>query len=353
VEAMRWVRGLVPLAAIALVGAGARPPVSAAVPPPWVPPPCADAAPPGTGVPSWYRLDAVLDAAGTLSGQRLVLAVAGEAERTMSLPAESFASGPTAGAVLVGQDDGSRSRLTLVDVDRGCATDVGEDAAVIRSALLEPDGSAIWEHRVDRTTRSDLGVWRRPVDGTAPVRLVAPVPADRRYGRTFVTELRFAPDGRVAISSCGEVACRTRLVDPGSGRTTTIGPTGPVVGVTPEGAVVAHARCPALPCAVIAFRPGGGEQMLVPAAGPAALAGNRLVFEGPRGASSILDLGSGTVRRLAADDAVPLGDGSAARAGADHRAGSVLLAPGGRIGPEVLVLAAEAVDAAPLGEALR
>ena len=105
---------MVPLAAAALMGAGVmtRPPVLVAADPPWEPPPCTDSGPPGVGrattAAAWYRLDGVLDEAGTLAGSRLSLGLVGGVTRHLALPSESFASGPVRGMVLVGADDGTR-----------------------------------------------------------------------------------------------------------------------------------------------------------------------------------------------------------------------------------------------------
>jgi len=141
----------------------------------------------------WFRLDALMDAAGTLTGQRLTVGRLGAGGRTIDLPPESFATGPWDGRVLIGADDGARSRLSLVDVGAACATVLAEENAVVRAALVTPDGSAVVEHRVDRATRADLGVWRVPIDGGRSRRVVAGLTADARYGRTFSTELRWAP----------------------------------------------------------------------------------------------------------------------------------------------------------------
>jgi hypothetical protein len=67
VEVIRFARGLVPLAAIALLGApGMIGPPAVGASAPWQPPPCPPEAPvmspAGT---AWYRLDAVLDGSGT------------------------------------------------------------------------------------------------------------------------------------------------------------------------------------------------------------------------------------------------------------------------------------------------
>ena len=214
---------LATMALVATVGA-VRPPVLAATDPPWQPTPCGEAragdVPIGAAAgPAWYRLDPLLDERGSLTGQRLTVGLVGGPARHLVLAPESFASGPVDGRlVLVGDDDGAESRLRLLDVARGCETAVDREAeAVIRGALLAPDGSAVWEHRVNRVTRADEGIWRRPVAGDPSERVLPGLPANGRFGPTFVTELSWAADGRLGISSCGERACRTRVMDPATG----------------------------------------------------------------------------------------------------------------------------------------
>lgn len=356
-EPMRWTRGLLPLAVMALVSAAPRPPVLGAVDPPWLPPPCteATAAPPdGAAAPAWYRLDGILDRQGTLAGMRLVVGLGDEPARWIALPPESFATGPRRGVVLVGEDDGSRSRLALLDIVRGCRTTVAGEASVVRSALLDEATQTIWEHRVDRATREDLGIWRRPVDGAAAVRALGGAPADGRYGRTFATEIRIGADGRVAATSCGERACRTRLLDSGSGRVWTIGPTGPVIGLAEDGSVIANAQCPGYPCSILAHPDRGGARELVDTAGRAALAGNRLVFESGAGHVVSLDLRTGDRTSIEGADLVPVQDGSKAAAGADRATDEVLLAKGGRIdAARGLVLAPGVASPRSIAEGVR
>ena len=202
-ESLRWLR-LVPL--VAVIAAGALGPgravSGAGAGPAWDPPPCTEAdagGPPGTG--AWYRLDPVLDRAGTLAAQRLTAGIAGRPSRHLDLAPESFASGPVGGLVLAGEDDGSVSRLRLLDPAHGCATAVADEPAVIRSAVLDPDGRSIVEHRVDRATRADLGIWRRTIGGSA-VRMLDGLGPDPELGPTFATDLVVAADGRLVVSSC-------------------------------------------------------------------------------------------------------------------------------------------------------
>jgi hypothetical protein len=361
VEPMRWFRGMVPLAAVTLMGAGviARPPVLVAADPRWEPPACTASGPPGTdpggGAAAWYRLDGILDDAGTLAGARLSTGIVGGATKRLDLPSESFATGPVLGLVLVGADDGSRSRRTLLDVALGCATALPDEQAVVRSAILTADGSAAVEHRVDRVTRADLGVWRVQVPGGRATRIVAGPSADERYGRTFTTELRFAPDGRIAVTSCGERACRTRLVDPRSGRVDQVGPTGPVVGVDADGSVVAHEACGGFPCALVRVDASGRSRALVPAAGRAAMAGNRVVYEAGHDGLRVLDLRSGSSTAVDhADGLVPVGDGSRATSGVERPRDVVLLAPRGLVdGVKLRVLGPVGIAAAGVGEVRR
>ena len=65
---------------------------------------------------AWYRLDPVLDEHGSLAGQRLTVGLVGGPARHLDLAPESFVSGPVGGVVLVGDDDGTESRLRLLDV---------------------------------------------------------------------------------------------------------------------------------------------------------------------------------------------------------------------------------------------
>ena len=139
--------------------------------------------------------------------------------RALDLDAESFAAGPFGGTTLIGSDDGRRSRLSLVDAARGCAWPLVASRDVIRTATLAPDGTSLFEFRVDRQTRADLGVWRRALDGSAaPARVLAPIAADARFGPTWTTDLVWSEDGgTLAVQSCGEISCRVRILDPRDG----------------------------------------------------------------------------------------------------------------------------------------
>jgi hypothetical protein len=199
-----------------------------------------------------FELTPRLDATGTLVGQRLELDVGQSVvRRTLDLPAESFAAGVFGHIVLVGFDDGTRSRLQAFDVVAGCAWAIADATDVIRRATLSPDGVSVYETRVDRSTRLDLGVWRRWLDGTGlPRRVVGPIEADERFGRTWSTEFAWSTDGdRLAVQSCGAVACRTRILDPQTGGVQVVADPagGPMVGLTRD-RLIAYGACRGLPC---------------------------------------------------------------------------------------------------------
>jgi hypothetical protein len=293
----------------------------------------------------WFRLDPVIDRDGALAGQRLALGLDGvPSTRTLALPAESFAAGPFGRVVLVGADDGVTSSLRLLDVAADCAWPIVTERSVIRRATVDRTGSTVYEMRVDRATRADLGIWQQPIDGDLPARqvLVAPTP-DGRFGVTWATEFTWALDGdRLAVQSCGDVACRTRIVDPAGGPTQVLDAPdlGSVIGLDGE-RLVTYAACRGFPCPIISTDLGTATRtVLSPAAGPA------VVVDTADGARLVNEVAVGDERALRSvpvggGDAVDLGpipdgldlaaDEAFAGSATELPAGWVLLAPDGRM----------------------
>ena len=229
----RWVRWIGPgLLALGAVGSITSATLGA-VDRPWAPRACAG--PPGdriaaaragdvamAGLPreAWFRLDPDLNDDGALRGQRLLLGLGRDrVAKRVDLPAESFVAGPFGRVVIVGSDDGAASRIEAVDVASGCTWAIAAERDVIRRATVDRTGAWIHEARVERSTRADLGIWRRPIDGHETARQVLPpLPADARFGRTFSTEFTWDVAGdRLAVQSCGEVACRMRIIGSAGG----------------------------------------------------------------------------------------------------------------------------------------
>jgi hypothetical protein len=352
---LRWIGpGVVALGAVGFIasttfGAGIRP---------WAPSACAG--PPADRIAAardrgatdladlrgtpWFRLDPVLDGDGGLKGQRLVLGLDGDrTARTVDLATEAFAAGPFGGVVLVGSDDGTRSRVQAIDVASGCAWPVADEHDVIRRATVDPAGTFLYEMRVDRASRADLGIWRRPIDGTAARQVLGPPPPDGRFGRTFSTEFSWDVAGdRLAVQSCGDVACRIRVIAPDGGPIVTLDSPelGPIVGLDGDLAVTYEA-CRGLPCPIVSTDLRTGDRRsLTPSAGLA------VVIPTADGARLIYEVGAGTERGLRSvasdgDGARDLGlipdelrlHPSAVRADAATTlpAGWVLLAPDGRL----------------------
>jgi hypothetical protein len=296
-------------------------------------PGAAAAAGAAAGATAWYRLSSVVDSAGTLSGMRLEAGAVPGPRYAVDLPAESFASGPERGQILVGDDDGSRSRIRLLDAARGCWTAVGIEGAVVRSAVMDAAAAVIWEHRVDRSTRADLGVWRRGLASGTSERVLEPMAADAAYGRTFTTELATA-GGRLVATSCGMRACRSRVLDAVSGQVALVPDTGPVVGLA-GGSLAAMSVCDALPCGVDAIDVQTGVRTRVADAVTAVgLGGSTLVWTDAAGGVWQRDLAGAHEPAIRADAALglsPIRRSSLATSGSGS-SGIPLLAPGGRIG---------------------
>lgn len=299
---------------------------------------------------SWFRLDPVLDATGTLAGQRLEIGVHGRAVRRMALPPESFGAGPYGGIVLVGSDDGRRSVLRAMDASAGCAALVARERSVIRRAVLDPAGTTVYEFRVDRASRADLGVWRRPLGGGPAKRVLAPLGDDDRFGRTFSTELSWSVEGdRLAVAQCGQTACRVRLLEPATGRVRMIArpDLGELVGVTAD-RVVTYAACRGIPCPILSTDADGLTEVVAPTAGIARLMrtddGPRLVHEVVTGERVELHVVDPAGDRPPVEIAGP-GDGlrlapDSARAAAGLRVpeGWALLAPDARPGASAVLV---------------
>ena len=357
---LRWIGpGVVALGAVGLIaatalGAGGRP---------WAPRACVGsptdriAAARDPGPPDlanfrndlhsgpWVRMEPVLDDDGALGAQRLAVTLDGERiARIMDLPAESFAAGPFGRIVLVGSDDGTTSRLVAIDVADGCAWEIGGERAVIRRATIDPAGTGIYEMRVDRVSRADLGIWFRPMDGSSPSRRVLPpIATDGRFGRTYSTEFTWDVAGdRLAVQSCGEAACRIRIISPRGGTDVTLDAPdlGLLVGLDGN-RVVTYGACRGLPCPIVSTDLQNGERrVLAPAAGLAVVVGTH---DGPRLVHELATTSGRSLRSVpiyggTPSDLGPIPDGldlhpSPIRADAAVRlpAGWILLAADGRI----------------------
>ena len=318
---------------------------------------------------AWWRLEPRLDGSGRQVAQRVTLgSPSGGPARIVELDAESFAAGPFGSFVLTGSDDGRSSDLRLLDLDAGCAWSIATERSVIRRAILDPSGSAVYEFRVDRRTRADLGVWRRPLDGSAARRVLPPVASDARFGRTFSTELSWSVEGdRLVVQSCGAFACRTRVFDPRAATTIQVDEPdlGELVGVAGH-RLVTYVACRGLPCPLVAVDVSDGARTtLTEAAGLAVLVddarGARVIHEDGAAASGHLRVvapdGVELDRFEVAPDARLVPAPGRAQAAAGLPPGWVVLAgdtrPWSDRGPATLLRPGRAGSAAPFEEVSR
>jgi hypothetical protein len=249
---------------------------------------------------TWFRLDPRLDSNGSLTGQTLAWGQPSGQVWTMDLPPAASAAGPFGRYVLVALDDDVASQLRLLDAANGCSTTLARTNEVIWRATIDPRDGAIYEARLDRVTRSDLGIWRRPLNPSEPpTRVLDPLPAD-----DLSEEFTWSLDGtRLAVLTCGQV-CHVRLFDPSSGQTTTFDDPelGEVIGIGAADLVRYRHCVDVLPCPVSATQiQTGTRRDLLAAAGLAILTrlGDRelLVYEADN-ALGILDLASGARRSM-------------------------------------------------------
>ena len=220
---------------------------------------------------------------------------------------------------------------------------------MIRRATVDPAGATIYETRVDRTSRADLGVWLRRLDGGPARRILEPLPADGRFGRTFSTEFTWAADGqRLAVQSCGEVACRTRVVarDGSLVGELQAPDLGVLVGFAGDRAVT-YGACRGWPCPIVSVDVRTGTRLTLEASGGQAVVaptseGARLVLETQRATGRVLR--SMSLDGASASDLGPIPEGLGLGFGAGHSAAATRL-------PEGWILLAP--DTSPDGRAVR
>lgn len=357
---VRWRRGFGPplvAAAAALIASGvahaAGERISSVVPGATGPSSCVTPAVATPGrLGAWYRRTPRPDAGGRLIGYTLSGGtLAGAMPLRVSLPPESFVAGPFGELVIYGRDDGRASEIRVVRLSDGCDERVATSVDVARGATISPRGETLFVHLVDRRTRTDMGVWRRALHGTGQAqRVLAGLadPADGRFGRTFGTFFTWSDTGRtLAVQSCGAIECRTRLLDPSSGRwTLDASPDqGELIGLT-DTERYGYAACHGLPCPVLGIRPSDERRTIVASAGVAALVVERgvprIAYEAPAGSGVAIHARTttGGTDRVIADRGSGIRLVLPARwadAGVTHIAGRVLATPDGTwSSPEVL-----------------
>jgi hypothetical protein len=182
------------------------------------------------------RGEAQLSALGELTGRRLSLQTAAGISVDVTLPPESFVAPATGNVVVYGLNSAaSGSEVHAIDLATGCDLILARPVGIVRSALLDQAGSALFVHAVTGAGRHDAGITRHDLATGATVPAVPALPASELFGLTFGTELRWSLDGSsLAVQSCGIGYCRTRILDTATGAVETVDEPGhgPLVGLT-------------------------------------------------------------------------------------------------------------------------
>jgi hypothetical protein len=261
----------------------------------------AAAAQPGT----FFKTEARLDATGTLVGQRLYIGAGGQSTAWGDLPAESSATGPIGGVIVVAEDDGAHSTVRLAMASGACWTTIHTTTSVVRRAIIDPADGSVLLHLVARTARADLGVWRMASPGAQPVQVLEPLPAGLALGPVWATDLQLDPAGRMlAVQSCLDRACVTRIVDLAATNRPAIvirgQQQGPMLGFAGD-RLVTWAACDGFPCGVLAWdlAASSATQLVADASAAAVTGDGRLllaILDGP--GAVVVDLATGQVKSL-------------------------------------------------------
>jgi hypothetical protein len=237
---------------------------------------------------SWWKAVERLDANGTLIGRSLFVGRGATTSATEELPVESSVSGPTDGLIVVVADDGRQSTIRLVSAAAGCGVVIAHTASVVRTAIVDRRNGSVLAHLVDRASRADLGTSRFSLgrDGVEHTELVAPALGQlaKHIGVVWGTDLRLDQGGgRLAVQSCTDLGCLSRIVDLAHPQATPIvlrdPQQGPMLGFAGSD-LVTWAACPGKPCGIVSWNPSTGTKTtLVAGASAGALTadGRRLV----------------------------------------------------------------------------
>lgn len=196
----------------------------------------------------------VLTQQGEEKGRRLAVGSGALDAAVISLPPESFVAGPFGAVVVYGSHaPSSGSEVRAVATSTGCDQLLTRPAGIVRSAVLDAAGRALFVHTVTDGSRRDAGVVRHELATGAQTQVVEPLPDSDVYGPTFATSLQWSADGRdLAVQSCGFSRCRTRVLDTTSGSVRTFDehPHGALIGFDQE-ELYAFDACHWAPCDVL------------------------------------------------------------------------------------------------------
>lgn len=198
---------------------------------------------------------------GVFTGRRLIVQPRAGLPSQIALPAESFVAPPIGDVVVYGSHKSATgSEVRAISLQDGCHALLARPDHVVRSAVLDPSGKALYVHAVSAIDRRDMGVTRHDLSSGTRGVVVAPPSASDAIGPTFATELRWSVEGdALAVQSCGYSACRTRVLDVATGEVQAFDnpPHGQLVGLT-AGTIYALEAGHSAPCSLLAIDRAGG-----------------------------------------------------------------------------------------------
>jgi len=220
----------------------------------------------GTSSNARVTSETALTPRGEETGRRLAVGLGSTELAAISLPAESFVAGPFGDVLIYGwHTPVAGSDVRALALASGCDERLAQPQGVVRSAVLDPAGRALYVHAVAEEDRRDLGVVRHDLATGQHSQVVEPLPASERFGPTFATSLHWSlGGGELAVQSCGFSLCRTRVLDTMSGSVESFGTAthGALVGLDSQ-ALYAFDACHWSPCDLLAIERGTGTARVV------------------------------------------------------------------------------------------
>ena len=212
--------------------------------------------------PGAARVAQQLNRRGELTGRTLSVGLAGGRSIAVALPVESSIAPQIGDLVIYTQHStGIGSEVRAIDVASGCDVRLAAPREIVRSAIIDPSGSAIFVHSVMRAGRADAGVTRHDLATGHSELVVQPLQPSDELGPIFGTLLAWSEaSDALAVQSCGFSRCLTRVLDSATGAVSVYdhAEQGAFIGLT-SAHLVTFAACPGLPCAVLSTDLATGE----------------------------------------------------------------------------------------------
>ncbi len=210
--------------------------------------------------------EALVTERGEETGRRLAVEPASGAAVEIGLPPESFVAGPFGGLLLYGwHAPAIGSQVRGIVLASGCDQRLATPTEIVRSAVLDGGGRALYVHSVTADGRRDAGVVRHDLPDGGQTQVVEPLTDSDEYGPTFATSLVWSLDGsELAVQSCGFSQCRTRVLDAASGEVQVVPADGhgALLGLDRR-RLYAYAACHWSPCDVLAIDRASGVAMVL------------------------------------------------------------------------------------------